>query len=145
MDSPKIYLIAAVCNGNGIGKDGQIPWHVSEDLKRFRDLTTGHPVIMGRKTYESIGKPLSNRQNIVVSSSAVTSDVARSGTGSLPPNTVYVRAPDDAIKLCGPWAGIHYWGVRDAQTLLVASTRGVPDANRQRCAWMRRLLSNRNV
>lgn len=64
----KIYLIAAVCNGNGIGNRGTIPWHVPEDLRHFRMTTSGHTVVMGRKTYESIGKPLPNRQNIVITS-----------------------------------------------------------------------------
>ena len=49
-----------------IGVNNSLPWHISEDLKRFKQLTTGHPIIMGRKTYESIGKPLPKRRNIVV-------------------------------------------------------------------------------
>lgn len=52
---------------NGIGADNQLLWHLPADLKRFREITTGHPVIMGRKTYESIGKPLPDRTNIVIS------------------------------------------------------------------------------
>lgn len=50
----------------GIGKNNEMPWHISEDLKRFKELTLGHPVIMGRKTYESIGRPLPDRQNIII-------------------------------------------------------------------------------
>jgi dihydrofolate reductase len=53
-----------------IGKDGQIPWHLPEDLKHFKRTTLGHAVIMGRKTYESIGRPLPKRRNIVVSRNA---------------------------------------------------------------------------
>jgi dihydrofolate reductase len=49
-----------------IGRDNQLPWHLSDDLKRFKKITMGHPIIMGRKTFESIGKPLPGRQNIVV-------------------------------------------------------------------------------
>lgn len=52
---------------NEIGFENQLLWHLPKDLKHFKDLTSGHPVIMGRKTYESIGKPLPNRTNIVVS------------------------------------------------------------------------------
>lgn len=52
---------------NEIGSDNQLLWHLPKDLKHFKDLTSGHPIIMGRKTYESIGKPLPNRTNIVVS------------------------------------------------------------------------------
>ena len=63
----ELVLIAAVGADGAIGKGGQLPWHLSEDLKRFRRLTTGHAVIMGRKTYDSIGKPLPKRTNVVVS------------------------------------------------------------------------------
>jgi dihydrofolate reductase len=50
-----------------IGKENQLLWHLPKDLKRFKELTSGYPIIMGRKTYESIGKPLPNRTNIVIS------------------------------------------------------------------------------
>ena len=60
-------IIVAVSDNWAIGKDGGIPWHISEDLKYFRDVTFGHPVIMGSKTYKSIGHPLSGRVNIVIS------------------------------------------------------------------------------
>ena len=49
-----------------IGKDNQLPWHLPEDLKHFKRTTMGHPIVMGRKTYESIGKPLPGRENIVL-------------------------------------------------------------------------------
>ena len=62
-----LTLIVAMTPSGLIAKDGKIPWHVSEDMKRFKALTTGHAIVMGRKTYESIGKPLPNRTNIVVS------------------------------------------------------------------------------
>ena len=50
-----------------IGVDNKLPWHLPKDLKHFKEITSGHPIIMGRKTYESIGKPLPNRTNIVIS------------------------------------------------------------------------------
>lgn len=50
-----------------IGINGQMPWHLSADLKKFRQITTGHPILMGRKTYESIGRPLPGRRNIIIS------------------------------------------------------------------------------
>ncbi len=62
-----VTIIVAMGNNNEIGKGNQLLWHLPEDLKHFKKLTTGHPIIMGRKTYESIGKPLPNRTNIVVS------------------------------------------------------------------------------
>jgi dihydrofolate reductase len=63
---PKVYLVAAVAANGVIGKDGGLPWHLPEDLKHFKHLTLGHPVIMGRKTWESLGKALPGRENIVV-------------------------------------------------------------------------------
>ena len=57
-----------------IGKDNQLPWHVSADLKHFRKLTANHPVIMGRKTYNSIGQPLPHRQNIVLTHQSIAND-----------------------------------------------------------------------
>lgn len=62
-----ISIIVAVSENGVIGVDNKLPWHISEDLRRFKTLTLGNTVIMGRKTYESIGKPLSDRVNIVVS------------------------------------------------------------------------------
>ncbi len=59
-------LIVAIADNGAIGRDNQLLWHLSEDLKYFRRTTTGHPIIMGRKTYESIGKPLPKRTNIVI-------------------------------------------------------------------------------
>jgi dihydrofolate reductase len=59
-------LIAAVAHNRVIGADNRLPWRLPDDMRRFRDLTTGHSVIMGRRTWESIGKPLPGRQNIVV-------------------------------------------------------------------------------
>src|SRR6202171_4895790 len=66
----RVALIAAVARNGIIGAGNRLPWHLPEDLSRFRTLTSGHTVIMGRKTWESIGKPLPNRQNIVVSRQA---------------------------------------------------------------------------
>lgn len=62
-----VNLVVAVGQNNEIGYQNQLLWHLPKDLKHFKELTTGHPIIMGRKTYESIGKPLPNRTNIVVS------------------------------------------------------------------------------
>lgn len=64
-----ISIIVAVAEDNAIGLDNGLLWHISEDLKYFKRITTGHPVIMGRKTFESIGRPLPGRKNIVVSRS----------------------------------------------------------------------------
>jgi dihydrofolate reductase len=65
----KISIIVAMSENSVIGLNNQLPWHISEDLKNFRKTTLNHCVIMGRKTYESIGKPLKDRRNIVISRS----------------------------------------------------------------------------
>ncbi|WP_332066255.1 dihydrofolate reductase [Bartonella sp. CB189] len=61
-----VYLIAAVAKNGVIGCKGSMPWHLSTDLKRFKSLTVGKPIIMGRKTWDSIGRPLPDRLNIVI-------------------------------------------------------------------------------
>jgi dihydrofolate reductase len=62
----RVVLVAAVADNGVIGADGDIPWRIPEDMKHFREVTSGHPVVMGRLTFESIGRPLPNRANIVV-------------------------------------------------------------------------------
>jgi dihydrofolate reductase len=60
-------IVVAMDRNNGIGNENQLLWHLPADLKHFKTITSGHPIIMGRKTFESIGKPLPNRTNIVIS------------------------------------------------------------------------------
>nr|NIP84309.1 dihydrofolate reductase [Planctomycetales bacterium] len=64
---PAVAIIVAMAANRVIGRGGTLPWHLSADLRRFRQLTTGHAIIMGRKTYESIGRPLPQRRSIVIS------------------------------------------------------------------------------
>ncbi|MET1254896.1 type 3 dihydrofolate reductase [Aliikangiella maris] len=66
MNQPIISLVAAMANNRVIGKDNQMPWHLPADLKHFKNTTMHKPIIMGRKTFESIGKALPGRQNIVI-------------------------------------------------------------------------------
>ena len=84
---PRVYLVAAVAANGVIGNGGRLPWQLPEDLKHFKRLTLGHPVIMGRRTWESLGKPLPGRDNIVVTGqpgySAAGAAVARSLEGAL--------------------------------------------------------------
>ena len=61
-----ITIIAAIAKNNALGKDNQLIWHIPADLKRFKKVTSNHHVIMGRKTFESLGKPLPNRTNIII-------------------------------------------------------------------------------
>jgi dihydrofolate reductase len=67
MEKPRISLVAAIGKNNVLGKDNKLIWHIPEDMNRFKTLTSGFPIIMGRKTFESIGRPLPNRTNIVIS------------------------------------------------------------------------------
>lgn len=69
-----LSMIVATARNNAIGRDGKIPWKCPEDMRFFKAKTSGHIVIMGRKTYESIGKPLPNRLNIVITSKVLTVD-----------------------------------------------------------------------
>ncbi|WGH74170.1 dihydrofolate reductase [Tenacibaculum tangerinum] len=61
-----ITLIAAIAKNNALGKDNDLIWHLPADLKRFKKITTGHSILMGRTTFESIGKPLPNRTSIII-------------------------------------------------------------------------------
>jgi dihydrofolate reductase len=72
MNAPFLGIVVAMAKNRGIGKANALPWRIPEDLKRFRALTTGHTVIMGRSTFESIGKPLPHRRNIVVTTTRST-------------------------------------------------------------------------
>ncbi len=107
----KLAIIAAVARNGAIGSNGEIPWHFPEDMRRFKEKTLGHAVIMGRKTYESIGKPLPNRLNIVVTRQNL--DLSNAGvavTGSFGEALLYAdraltakgnRSDDDEIFCIG--------------------------------------------
>jgi dihydrofolate reductase len=86
----KVYAIFATDLDGFIGKSGQIPWRVPSDLKRFRRLTKDHCVIMGRKTFESIGSTLPSRTNIIVSSK----EHVRQG------EEIWAKSPEEALELC---------------------------------------------
>ncbi|MDR0712404.1 MAG: dihydrofolate reductase [Prevotellaceae bacterium] len=85
----KISLLVAVADNGVIGNANRLPWHISEDLKRFKQLTAGHTVIMGRKTFESIGKPLPERKNVVIS---------RTMQGGGADNLVVARSLQEALQ-----------------------------------------------
>lgn len=67
----RLALIAAIASNRVIGRAGTLPWNIPEDLRRFKHLTTGRTVLMGRKTYASLGKPLAHRRNVVVSTTEI--------------------------------------------------------------------------
>ena len=84
-----VSLIVAMDENGGIGKNNQLPWHLPTDLKRFKNLTMGHHLVMGRKTYETIGKPLPGRVMIVITHQK----------GYSPKGCRVVHSLDNAIKL----------------------------------------------
>jgi dihydrofolate reductase len=85
----KLILIAAAADGGVIGRANTLPWYLPADLRRFKRLTTGHTVIMGRKTYESMGRPLPDRRNLVISGSK----------DFWPAGVAVVPSMEDALKL----------------------------------------------
>lgn len=99
-----LVIVAAVAEFGAIGKAGKIPWHLAEDMRHFRAVTTGHAIIMGRKTFDSIGKPLPSRRNIVVTRSADAAcnsvkgiEIARSVTEAV----AMARETDAAPRVIG--------------------------------------------
>jgi dihydrofolate reductase len=97
----RVALIAAVARNGVIGANNSLPWHLPEDLRRFRALTSGHTVIMGRKTWESIGKPLPNRQNIVVSRQTRLRPAGASVATSLEEAVAFATLPDPVFVIGG--------------------------------------------
>src|SRR6201986_2763661 len=81
-----VSIVVAISENNAIGKNNQLLWYLPADLKHFKNITTGHTVIMGRKTYESVGKPLPNRRNIIITRQDITiegCEVVKSIEGAL--------------------------------------------------------------
>lgn len=87
----ELTIIVAAAENNAIGKDNKLIWHLSDDLKRFKRLTNGHHIIMGRKTFESFPKPLPNRTHVVIT---------RQTDYQVPQGVIVVNSLDEAIKAC---------------------------------------------
>lgn len=94
-------IIVAMGENREIGKDNQLLWHLPADLKHFKEITSGHPIIMGRKTYESIGKPLPNRTNIVVSTKKDWFEEGILIVGSLKEAIKFAKKIDENIFIIG--------------------------------------------
>lgn len=98
-----LSLIVAMSKNGVIGKDNKLPWHLPEDLKRFKRITMGHPIIMGRKTFESIGKPLPGRKNIVLSRSLpLLTSLLTSPYKGEEDQIVVMNSLEKAFSLCNP-------------------------------------------
>jgi dihydrofolate reductase len=100
-DVLELEIIAAVAANGIIGADGGMPWRLPEDLKRFRALTTGHAVIMGRRTWESLGRALPDRQNLVVTRDRAFQAAGAEVAGSLEDALARVRLPSPAFCIGG--------------------------------------------
>ena len=87
---PRIYLVAAVATNGIIGANGRLPWHFPEELRHFKEVTLGHPIIMGRRTWESLKGPLPGRKNIVVTRTP----------GYQAPGAVVAASLDAALASC---------------------------------------------
>lgn len=94
-------IVVAMGNKREIGVDNNLLWHLPKDLKHFKDITSGHPIIMGRKTYESIGKPLPNRTNIVVSRKADWFEEGILIVGSIKEAIKFAKKIDENIFIIG--------------------------------------------
>jgi len=97
-------MIAAVGRNRELGRGNELLWHIPEDLKRFKALTLGHPVIMGRKTFESIGKPLPGRTNLVVSRSALSLEDALAQAKKLDKEEVFIIGGAQIYEQALPYA-----------------------------------------
>src|SRR3977135_431421 len=118
----RIAIIAAVARNGVIGLRNRMPWHLPEDLKRFRRLTLGHAVIMGRRTFESIGRPLTGRNNIVVTRSPDWPRPGCHAAHSLDAALAAVREREDAFVIGG--AQIYALALPIASPIGRASGRG---------------------
>ncbi|BEV05865.1 dihydrofolate reductase [Chryseobacterium gambrini] len=94
-------IVVAMGEKNEIGFENQLLWHLPKDLKHFKEITSGHPVIMGRKTYESIGKPLPNRTNIVVSRKTDWFEEGILIVGSIKEAVKFAKKIDEEIFIIG--------------------------------------------
>lgn len=104
-----INLIVATSLNRVIGAEGTIPWHLSADLKRVKNLTTGHVIIMGENTYNSIGKPLPNRKNVVMSLDETFN----------PPNVTVARSIEEALEACIGYSEAFVFGGEQIYKLLL--------------------------
>lgn len=97
----KIAMIAAMANNRVIGKDNQMPWHLPEDLRHFKAITMNKPIVMGRKTFESIGRPLPGRHNIVITGQADFSAAGITVVDSIEAAIVSAQECDELVIIGG--------------------------------------------
>lgn len=96
---PEIALVVAVSRNGVIGSEGKLPWRLRDDMALFKQVTMGHPVIMGRRTWESIGRPLVNRTNIVLSRHPVPATVSEPPPGVPQQEASHANSLEEALTL----------------------------------------------
>src|SRR5437867_9073118 len=117
----RVAIVAAVARNGVIGHRNRMPWHLPEDLRRLRQLTLGHAVIMGRRTFESIGKPLAGRNNIVVTRSPDWTRAGCHAAHSLEAALAAVHEREDAFVIGG--AQIYALALPVASRLYISEDR----------------------
>jgi dihydrofolate reductase len=122
-----IWIIAAVADNQVIGREGDLPWRLPDDMRHFMRLTRGHAVIMGRRTYESLDGPLPNRRNIVVTSQ---SDYADEGVETAPDlETALSRCADDELIFIAGGQRIYADGLAHAERMILTHVHASPEGD----------------
>jgi len=122
-----ISIVVAIAENNAIGKENKLLWHLPADLRHFKEVTTGHTIIMGRKTYDSVGKPLPNRRNIVITRKS----------GLKIPGVEVVHTLEEALILCdedeevfiGGGAEIYKMAMSLTDKIYLTVVKGIFDAD----------------
>ncbi|MDO7742485.1 MAG: dihydrofolate reductase [Pedobacter sp.] len=122
-----ISIVVAIAENNAIGKENKLLWHLPADLRHFKEVTTGHTIIMGRKTYDSVGKPLPNRRNIVITRKS----------GLEIPGVEVVHTLEEALVLCdedkevfiGGGAEIYKMAMSLTDKIYLTVVKGIFDAD----------------
>lgn len=122
-----ISIIVAIAGDNGIGKDNQLLWHLPADLKHFKNTTTGHTIIMGRKTYDSIGKPLPNRRNIVITRNEQLEISGATVVTSLQAATALCEAEEEVFVIGG--AELYQHALPAAKRLYLTQVAGTYESD----------------
>ena len=124
-------IIAAVAENGAIGKDGDIPWHIPEDLDHFKQKTTGHPVIMGRKTFESLPenfRPLPDRTNIVLTRSDMDKEEGIRVAGSMEKAYSIAEELDDRAFIIGG-ASVYKQALSEADKMILTEVKKEVDGD----------------
>jgi dihydrofolate reductase len=130
-----ISIIVAMGEGGVIGVGGKLPWHLPEDLKRFKARTLGHTLIMGRKTFESIGRPLPRRRNLVISRSAMPATEGVEWFGSLEEAIAAAERAGETECFLAGGSTVYAAGLQRADRMYVTYVRGAVKGDTFFPAW----------